>query len=206
MYQFKNRHAGQKCAILANGVTIEDFPVAKWPYVTIGINRSWEVASSPYQCIIDAKQLQWAVKAGVKFKWLFFGFSANPETEKAKENEKRKRELMKEVDALAVFTMPGHEKRYGLGFCEDLVNGQFFIPNAPYMALQIAAWMGFKEIHFWGLDLHGCKFWDRNWQIPGSTAQLQNRQFKIANRALKKLGVRVINHSKGTHCTAFERA
>ncbi len=206
MNQFHNRHAGQKCAILANGESVRDFDLSKWRHVTFGINRSWEITSSPYHCLIDANQLEWAVEFNIKFKWLFIGFSENPESEKAKENEKRKRELIKQVDALAVFGLPGHEKRYGLGFCTDLINEQFFIPNVPYMDLQIAAWMGFKEIHFWGLDLHGCKFWDAKWEIPQATAQLQNRQFKYANRELKKLGVRVINHSAGTHCTAFEVA
>jgi hypothetical protein len=90
--QFHNRHAGQKCAILANGVTIEDFPVAEWPYVTIGINRSWEIVNSPYHCIIDAGQLESVVKANVKLKWLLLGISQNPESEKCKENEKLKRE------------------------------------------------------------------------------------------------------------------
>jgi hypothetical protein len=205
MNQFHNRHAAQKCAILANGETTRDFDPGKWPYVTIGINMSWRVSNSPYHCIIDADQLGWAVDAGVKFKWLFIGISENPQTKKAEKNEKRKRELIKRVDALGVYMLPGQEKRYGLGFCEDLINGQFYIPNAPYMALQLAAWMGIREIHFWGLDLHGAKFWDPTWKIGLPTAQLQNRQFKYANRALKKLGVRVVNHSAGTRCSAFEK-
>jgi hypothetical protein len=187
----------EKCAILANGETLRDFP-ADWPYITFGINRSWEVTSSLYHCIIDTKQLMWAVESDVVFEHLFVGQGDDEEA------EAKKCAWLRDIRAKTVTLIRGQEKRYGLGFCVDLERDTFYIPSAPYMALQLARWMGFEEMHFWGLDLHGAKFWNAEWEIGQSAAQLQNRQFKFANRALKKLGVRVINHSAGTHCSAFE--
>ena len=157
------------------------------------------MVDAPYHCVIDLKQLESARMECVKFQHLFIGQGDD------EEQEAKKLEALKHIEADRVTLLPGHEKRYGLGFCTDLVNDTFYIPSVPYMALQIANWMGFAEIHFWGLDLHGGKFWQKDWLIGTPTARLQDRQFKLANRKLKALGVRVVNHSKGTHCTAFER-
>lgn len=204
---FKDRHAGERCAILANGETVADFP-RDWKEIVIGLNRSWEITDAAYHCIIDKKQLMAAADCGVKFRHLFVGQGDDAIV------EARKLAVLDRVDAESVTLMPGQSKRrivvdgrvHKLGFCLDLVNDRFYIPSVPYMALQIAAWIGFKEMHFWGLDLHGSKFWNEDWKMSKDTAQLQDRQFKLANRKLKALGVRVVNHSQGTHCTAFERA
>lgn len=198
----KNRHSGQPCVILANGESLCNFAAESVPAdaFVIGLNRSWELIGAPYHCIIDLKQLEAARDNGIYFDHLLIGQGDNEQREAAKLG------VLKEVRAEAVTLLRGQESRYGLGFCADLERDRFFIPSVPYMALQIAAWMGTSEIHIWGLDLHGSKFWDKDWQIMHATAQLQNRQCKLANRALKAMGVRVVNHSRGTHCTAFEVA
>ena len=227
--RFYGLHAGERCAILANGESLLDFPESRkyhvkeiarwfhlppdligdlekatvpykdWPDPIIGLNRSWELVDAPYHCIIDLKQLESARKECVTFEHLFIGQG------KDEKQEAKKLKALKHIKAETVTFLPGHESRYGLGFCTDLVNDTFFIPSVPYMALQIANWMGFAEIHFWGLDLHGGKFWKPDWKIVAGTAKQQDREFKLANRKLKALGVRVVNHSKGTLCTAFER-
>lgn len=202
---FKNRHAGESCAILANGETVRDFPAADWQHPIIGLNRSWELVQAPYYCIIDVEQLMAAADHGVEFKHLFVGMNDGKDGKYKPEREARKLAVLDAIKAESVTILAGQERRYGLGFCMDLERDKFYIPNVSYMALQLARYMGFAEMHFWGLDLHGAKFWRKDWEIGDGPAKQQNRQFKYAWRVLKPLGVRVVNHSAGTLCTVFER-
>jgi hypothetical protein len=85
---------------------------------------------------------------------------------------------------------------------------EVWLMSAPYFALQLSTWLypELKEIHLWGIDLEGAKFYDSKWEIAPGEVKRQNEEFVFARKALAAKGICVLNHSKGKGCTAFERA
>ena len=50
--------ASDDCAILCNGPTLAQVPLAGIPCDTIGLNRSWELHASTYHCMLDPEHWQ----------------------------------------------------------------------------------------------------------------------------------------------------
>ena len=148
---FRNKHAGQRCAILCNGPSIKEFPFGKWKDTVIGINRSWIIADARYHCFIDAEQLVSALKARISLQQLFVGRKDELNTDRDRGEDLGKRILIQNVEHKGCHEIKGPTGRKGLTFSFDLERdaGAVSIPNTPFMALEIAAYLGFKRIDFW---------------------------------------------------------
>ncbi len=164
---YRNRHKGETCAILLNGESVRQFSPSRWSHEVIGTNRSWRISDARYHCVIDVGQMR---ATPYPFKSdLFVGIDDDEKTTKSK------RGLYQEISANETTELRGWTSRYGPEFVKDL-NDPVWLPNVGVMALQLAHWMGFREIHFWGLDLYGVKFWDSDWKISQPRARLQDIQ------------------------------
>ena len=93
------------------------------------------------------------------------------------------------------------DARFG-PFSRDLTTGVVVSVNGvgsvAYVALQLAVWMGFNPIYFYGLDLHGPKFTGE----PAGGLAGMNGLFLAARRELPEL-IEIYNCSPGSRCTAF---
>lgn len=126
---FKNRHEGKRLFILASGPSLSDldlFPLSR--RMVMGLNRSFLIfPETYYHCTMDYR--------------LFEEFETDL---------KKTRHL---------FTL--EERPWGTpikllgaeGFSWDLEKGIYSGYTIAYIAMQIAVYMGFKEIFYLGLDL-----------------------------------------------------
>lgn len=126
---FKNRHEGKRIFILASGPSLKDLDLSPLKRrMVMGLNRSFLIfPDTYYQCVMDYR--------------LFDEFQ---------DSLKKTRHL---------FTLEGRPfgtpiKLLGAeGFSWDLEEGIYSGYTIAYVALQIAVYMGFKEIYYLGLDL-----------------------------------------------------
>lgn len=116
----------------------------------------------------------------------------------------------------AVFTLSGNSFGVGIallgpeGFSSDLEAGAYSGYTTSYFALQIAIYMGFREIYFLGLDLGNTS--ERSHFFGNRPLQERNRDevyarmrrsFEDAVERLRELGVRVANCSPVSELTCF---
>lgn len=126
---FKNRHEGKRLFILASGPSLNDLDLSHLKRrMVMGLNRSFLIfPDTYYQCVMDFR--------------LFDEFQVHLE---------KTRHL---------FTLEGRPwgtpiKLLGAeDFSWDLEKGIYSGYTIAYVALQIAVYMGFKEIFYLGLDL-----------------------------------------------------
>jgi len=126
---FKGLHEGKRVFILASGVSLKDLDLTPLKRrMVIGLNRSALLyPDTHYHCTMDRRL-----------------FDLYPEE-------------LKETRYL--FTLEGNPWGVGLnllgaeGFSRDLEEGIYSGYTVAYFALQLAVYMGFKEIYYLGLDL-----------------------------------------------------
>ena len=126
---YHNLHLGKKLFILASGPSLGDLDLSRLKHrITMGLNRSCLVfEQTSYHCVMDQR--------------LFDEYG----------------ELLKKTRTL--FTLEG--RPFGLpmrllgseGFSDDLSEGVYSGYTVSYVALQLAVYMGFKEVFFLGLDM-----------------------------------------------------
>ncbi len=186
--KWKNRYAGQRCAILANGPSLPSAEaLARIDCTVIGTNRSYERRASDIHVIVDKKLT-------------------------AKLRRTLKRDTPRAVLRLSNHPCPGclsPERifwEYGRGttYSLDLTEGWVICCVAP-AALQAATYLGFEEIIFCGLDLQGEKRFYKgglSFKIP---YRVQIGFFVINKPILDKLGVRVINTTVDSAERVFEK-
>lgn len=130
---FKNLHGGKRLFILASGPSLSSLDLGPLRRrIVMGLNRSSKIfPDTVYHCAMDLRL-----------------FEECPE-------------LLKTANYL--FTL--EDRPWGIpikllgseGFSWDLARGIYSGYTVSYMALQIAVYMGFKEIFYLGLDLkHDC--------------------------------------------------
>lgn len=181
---FRNLHAGQAVAILANGASILDHDLGAITCPTIGTNRSFDLHWPTYHIVIDKKQDQ-----GL-----------------AKDAFRRLADEGRLFVAGAYWKM-GTKIPFHLGdlkFSRDLekdgvvesLNG---VGSIAYSALQLAAFLGFSPIYFLGLDLHGDHF-HKEWK-PSPLMERQNDLFDQTPSDLAVINV----GSPETRCRRFPK-
>lgn len=226
IHHFKGTEAG-KVAILCNGESVKRFDPEKWgDFPTIGINGSWRIMQSKYHCIIDVKQFKelgsWWMRASGKqpaFKHLMIGLywdrGDNGEVKGGGSKYLIWRDLL--FESATEIASISREIDGGFSFMLDKFGA--WMPSTPMLALQLAIFLGFEEIHFYGLDLVGYKFYAPGWALwrrfmrvgdkplNQATAIVQNFHYMNTASTLRKFkpNVRIYNHNPDSACNAFEK-
>jgi hypothetical protein len=185
---FKNIHEGKRVFILASGPSLAALdlrPLSR--RLVIGLNRSALIfPDTNYHCTMDQRL-----------------FDEHPE-------------VLRKTRYL--FTLAG--RPWGIripllgaeGFSWDLAQGIYSGYTVAYFALQLAVYMGFKEIFYLGLDLKhdgpkthffGSDFHSRNHEQTEFPRMA--KMLRYSARALEGSGVNVFNCSPVTDLDCFPR-
>lgn len=126
---FKNLHAGKRLFILASGPSLGKLNLAPLQRrISMGLNRSPKVfPDTHYHCVMDQRLFDVCPEL-LKTSRYFFTLENRPWGIPIK--------------------LLGSE-----GFSWDLAKGIYSGYTVSYFAIQVAVYMGFKEIYFLGLDL-----------------------------------------------------
>ncbi len=133
MLEWKNIHAGEACAILCNGPTLSDHCLTKIDCVTVGLNMSWVLHDASYHVATDSRQFYKMRKAG---RWPLRLFTGTNGPQSVTSSH---------VTPITILE--------GDAWSWDLEKGAYLRGTVTYLALQLAAYMGFKTINMIGLDL-----------------------------------------------------
>jgi len=132
---WKGRWTGQRCVILANGPSLPStYDLARIDCPVIGINRSYQRHQSDIHIVVDKLHVR------------NYGDQL--------------RDLLPNVLILTRYNAPGCLTPHRLNYDEwegsllpDIADEGWIALGSGMVALQVAAWLGFKEIIFAGLDL-----------------------------------------------------
>lgn len=185
---FTNVHNGKRLFILASGPSLATLDLSHLERrMVMGLNRSaWIYPASHYHCTMDQRL-----------------FDEYPDVLRA---------------TRYLFTLDG--RPFGIplrllgseGFSEDLTQGIYSGYTVSYFALQIAAYMGFREIFFLGLDLNhqadqthffGTDFRSRN-HVDTEFPRMRRMLTAGAEHA-RRLGVQVYNCSPDSALDCFQK-
>ena len=137
--EFKNIHKGEEVAILANGPsfleTIEDLGNID----TIGINASLQHFQSKYHVVMDQESIVQIPEMKYGCQYLF---TTNLPYKLPK------------VDCEVVNIPTRHQD---IAWSDDLEDCIYTGKATVWFAAQLAAWMGYEDIYFIGLDLGGTR-------------------------------------------------
>lgn len=157
---FRNLHQGEPVAILGNGPTLADHDLARLTCKTIGTNMSWLKALATYHVAVEHGQ------AG------------------------RDPGVYRGLDAMGRLFVAGGG--WNIGHVMNILNPHHGAPefsrdiedgvvvsmdgcgSVVYVAIQLAAYMGFTPIHLLGVDLYGEHFHGR-W----ATSEMIERQNEL---------------------------
>lgn len=195
--EYRNKFSGRRCFIVGSGPSLNYFDegrIVNEP--VIAINSAIErVTFADYSVIGDTTA---ANKLADLCNTLFTT---------GKSNNLPKHYLVSLLD-LGIWK----NKQVGVyGFSEDITTGVYCGNTSAYIALQVACYMGFKEIYFVAVDLDD---YCGNTHFDGTYNESGDRQlwFKECNKAfascvdkLKELGVQVFDCSPLRGITAFPK-
>jgi len=185
---FKNVHNGKRLFILASGPSLAQHDLSRLQRrLVMGLNRSaWAYPDSHYHCTMDQRL-----------------FDEYPDVLRS---------------TRYLFTLEG--RPFGIplgllgseGFSEDLTRGIYSGYTVSYFAMQVAIYMGFREIFFLGLDLNhhgdqthffGQDFRSRN-HVDTEFPRMRRMLTYGADQAAR-LGVSVYNCSPTSDLECFEK-
>jgi hypothetical protein len=213
---YKDKHKGQRCFIIANGPSLKeiDFDLLK-NEVTIGMNRAYLMEKNNnfmptyLACIDDTAQLpQFTeeyndVKIPCFYNWNF----------------RKKFDKKDNIMYLIV--------RFSLGFSEDIVNDLTYNGcSVTYTCIQLAYYMGFKEVYLIGKDhlfvspktkdgiiisdgkeqnhfIGGYYKPGQIWHVPDH--KTEEHAYEIARHAYEKSGKIIKDATIGGHLNVFEK-
>lgn len=189
----KRSHEGQTCLLLANGPSLDDFPLELVPpsWWVIGMNGSWRKARASYHVLVDRQHAAdlWNGKWGAGY--VFAVAQAIPP-------EQPGRNLR---------PLPWIENipHVSDDFDKGVIGG-----SVAFIALQVAAWLGFTRIRLAGVDWKPGKdgrghFWEGSHPMnPGLPAQ-QKVQFQGVAAVFWQRRIEVLNLNPSSLCRVWPR-
>ena len=186
--QFANIHRGKRIFILASGSSLNKLDLSPLSRrITMGLNRSVLIyPETHYHCVMDQRLFE------------LYG------------------DLLKKTRIL--FTLAG--RPWGVpidllgaeGFSNDLTQGIYSGYTVSYFALQLAIYMGFKEIFYLGLDLNHMEgkthFFGNDFHSKNHEQTEFPKMIKMFNKAsleLKNQDIQVYNCSMESSLEAFPK-
>lgn len=210
--EFKNIHQGKRCFIVATGpsLRIEDLnTLADNNEICISVNSIWRAFESTkwrpqYYLAVDGDGLCEfgdAVK-NQNIPYLFFGDT----------NEKFWQENHKENYIKCHVVFETSQKKCPK-FSEDFARKHYLGYTVTYSAMQLAVYMGFKEIYLLGVDFsHRGKngenyehFYKEDKLISVSREEYVLLAYEAAKRYSESNGIGIFNVTRGGNLEVFER-
>jgi hypothetical protein len=184
--KFKDLHSSKRCFIISSGLSLETLDLAPLSRrLTIGLNRSFLAhPDSYYHCTFDHRLYDLYPEELLKSRYLF---------------------TLKDRPHGVPFNLLGAN-----GWSWNLEEGIYSGYTISYFALQLAVYMGFKEIYFLGLDLKNTKkkthFFGRDFNSKDhNTTEFpkMRKSFEKIAPMLKEKGIEVFNCSPESSLTCF---
>lgn len=196
---FHARHAGEACVIMANGPSLSReqcllLKQAKPIVTTFGVNRSYEWLWPTYHVVQDN---DWFAPP-----WLHVLETLDRESRLFVTS--RNRPVGIGIHARQWDSISNGKK----GFSLDLSEG-VYVGATPYIALQLAAYMGFTDVAFVGLDMRTERadkthFFGAALRAPSKEKfSKQSHEMAFADIVLTRMGIRVVNCSPDTALECF---
>ena len=183
---FKDLHSSKRCFILASGPSLKDLDLEPLNRrLTIGLNRSFMAfENSYYHCVFDHRLFDLYEKELNNSRFLF---------------------TLEDRPFGIPLKLLGSK-----GFSWSLEDGIYSGYTISYFALQLAVYMGFKEIFFLGLDLNNTEKDTHFFGHDYNSSNHNNTEYpkmiesftKIAE-TLKTRGIKVYNCSTQTKLKCF---
>lgn len=213
----KNKHQGERCFIIATGpsLTIEDVNKLKNEY-TIGVNSIFRLYDKidwrpDYYTILDAGVCKSYIENGMMDIDSF-----------AKENcfiNSICRDIIKSRNTIYIhYNWLKHSYKYGnleFKYTPNLVYGLYDFYSVTHASIQMAIYMGFKEIYIIGVDNNymGSKthFVETkgddtfDYQQALTTQTSMDAGYEQIRKIAEEQGVKVYNATRGGKVEAFER-
>ena len=218
LLKFKNVHKGKRCFIIGNGpsLRIQDLEI---------LRKNKEICFGSNWIIKTFEQTEWRPDYYVVMDYNFMRIM--PKSIQTTRGEKkiifRAESYMDKSDEKDDFTYTYQSHIYGddLNFSEDITEGIYGARTVTYDMLQIAAFMGFKEIYLLGVD---CTKGNSHFYKPDAIdkSKLESRtvlsameweqQYTAWNKGYKKAeeyskshDFKIYNATRGGELEAFER-
>lgn len=198
---FKNRHRGQAAMLLGNGPSLTTVPqaflagienTADDP-VLIGMNRSWKYQPTRYQCFVAPQH--WdelcAGKHRTEVVFTTDRFVKNVAAWKRGEHLDVEVVLVKQIRESYMLW-----KRFS-----PWLDKGTEAPFAGIFALQLAAWMGFKQIHLLGYDCHNTD--GHHYDDVRAKRDVQLKYYSRVPAWAEASGVKIWNWNPGSAIRVF---
>lgn len=204
---YKNKHEGKRCFIVCTGpsLTIEDVNRLKGEY-TFGMNSIFKIFDKT-----DWRPTYYTITDPM----VFSSFGGDPNFRSLR-NRFLSSVIVKQTDPLdtdVVFPsdLLGFIK-YGapVDFSDDLYSVVYYGATVTYDIMQIAAYMGFKEIYLLGCDCNysGEKKHFDEYNAPKEVINFEPgmiESYKVAKKYCDAHGIKIRNATRGGKLEVFER-
>lgn len=223
--KMRNRHFGERCFIVATGpsLKLEDIETL-WSYdeITFSMNSIFKIFSKTnwrptYYAIHDLNACEIYKKQGYSLnfddfciKESFLCDTQNYIKLKSKNPKAKRTQIIAESQLNHLIP----HKKLKFAFSPNMLWGHYSATTVTIFAINIAQYMGFKEIYLLGVDCNysGSKqhFEDKNDNIVDKkTANMceddQTRGYKFIKKHMDKLGVKIYNATRGGSLEVFPR-
>lgn len=184
---FKGLHAGRRVFILASGPSLGGLDLTPLHRrLVIGLNRSFLLyPDTQYHCCMDQRLFDQYPEMVTKARFLF---------------------TLSGRSAGIQMNLLGSE-----GFSTDLAEGVYSGYTISYLAMQLAAYMGFSEIIYLGLDLqndgHNTHFFGQDFcsrNHDSTEFPRMRKMLEVGASRVKELGIRLFNCSPTGILNGFE--
>ncbi len=215
--RFKNIHDGKKCFIVGTGPSlhISDLDLLK-NYYCFGVNTLFKVYDRTqwrpdYYCVIDPNTYG-DIRMGLKEYGVKNIFLA--------QNRIRKSSILGDIipinlECSSFYKMGMSKHLETMKFSSDISKCVFDGASVMFAALQVAVYMGFREIYLLGADcnytpgsFHNASLgysqgYQYDWTKQTGLTMIEG--FKVADRVTKQMGVKIFNASRGGMLEVFPR-
>jgi len=210
---FENKHLGDRCFIIATGpsLTVEDLEKLRGE-ITIGMNSiskigektDWRPTYYGIQDMAVYRKLKNSIKSFDKNISIFISSSIAKREKLTGENI-----VQMPVCGMDHMVKPNADNFIFSDDCYDVVYDGYSI---TYSLLQLAVYMGFKEIYLLGADCSYAKqgphhFIETGVVDPNSliAGERMIRAYKVVKNYVDKNGIKIYNATRGGYLELFER-
>lgn len=201
LLKFFNTYNGEACFVIGNGPSLSINDVRRITVRTFGVNRIYLLSTQwtpDFYLCTDAKVLEDNSIYSYNAKHKFF-------------SEKVKDVIGESDEYINVSHVLASNNNTDIPFSEDIAHVVYSGGNVVYAALQLAVYMGFKEIYLLGVDCDYPKnapshFYGDDFDAGGDPEYYRSViAFESARRYADSHGIKIYNATRGGKLEVFER-